>query len=87
MKTLVLFTRQGCHLCDVAHEALERLRPALGFELCVLDLDKEAPPDKREAYDHEVPVIELEGRKVMKYHVDEARLARLLQPTGSGEAW
>ena len=25
-----------------------------------------------------LPVVELEGRKIMKYRVDEARLARLL---------
>jgi len=78
MKRLTLFTRENCHLCDVAHEALERAREAHPFELLVIDLDREAPPDKRTAYDWEVPVVELEGRKIMKYRVDEARLLRLL---------
>ena len=84
MKRLTLFTRQGCHLCDEALEALERMRVARPFELAIVDLDREAPPEKRAAYDHEVPVIELDGRKVVKVRVDEARLARLL---AEGESW
>jgi glutaredoxin len=78
VKRVTLFTREGCHLCDVAHEALERAREASPYELLVIDLDREAPPEKRAAYSFEVPVVELEGRKIMKYRVDEARLLRLL---------
>ena len=78
MRTLTLFTRDGCHLCDVALEELERIRDKLPFSLEIVDLDREAPPEKRALYDWEVPVIELDGRKIMKYHVDEARLVRLL---------
>lgn len=77
MKVLTLFTRDGCHLCDDALATLERLQSALSFRLEIIDLDREASADKRALYDWEVPVIELDGRKIMKYHVDEARLARL----------
>lgn len=78
MPTLTLFSREDCHLCDVAHEALLRLQKELPFDLVVLDLDREAPEDKRAAYDWEVPVVELDGRKIMKFEVDDARLRRLL---------
>jgi glutaredoxin len=77
-RTLTLFTRQNCHLCHVAHAELERVRGAHPFELAIIDLDAEAPSDKKAAYDHEVPVVELDGRKIMKYSIDEARLVRLL---------
>jgi len=79
MKTITLFTRERCHLCDVAKEALERVRLTAPFELCVVDLDHEAPAEKRAAYDWDVPVLELDGRKVMKHRVDETRLLRLIQ--------
>ncbi|MDI1477190.1 glutaredoxin family protein [Polyangium sp. y55x31] len=79
MKTITLYTRVRCHLCDVAEEALERVRLTEPFELVVLDLDREAPAEKRAAYDWDVPVVELDGRKIMKYRVDEARLLRLLR--------
>lgn len=78
MKRLTLFTRERCHLCDTAHAVLERVRARVPFEITVVDLDREADPDKKKAYDWEVPVVELEGRKIMKYRVDEARLLRLL---------
>jgi glutaredoxin len=78
VKQVTLYTRQSCHLCDEALAALERVQKAQPFALSVVDLDQEATPDKRAAYDWEVPVVELGGRKVMKYRVDETRLRRLL---------
>jgi len=80
MRTVVLFTRASCHLCDDALAALERVRARRAFELRIVDLDDGAEPAKRAAYDWEVPVVELDGRKIMKYRVDEARLERLLNP-------
>jgi len=79
MPHVIMFTRKRCSLCDKAHEALERVRAAHPFDLTVVDLDTEAPPEKKAAYDIEVPVVELDGRKIMKYRVDEARLLRLLE--------
>jgi hypothetical protein len=78
MAQITLFSRAECHLCDVAYEVLLRVQREQPFNLVVLDLDREAAPDKRTAYDWEVPVVELDGRKIMKYEVDEARLRRLL---------
>jgi len=77
-RTVTLFTRRSCCLCDEAHAALERVQAAHPFDLTIVDLDTEAPATKRAAYDLEIPVIELEGRKIMKFRVDAERLARLL---------
>jgi glutaredoxin len=78
MRRVDFYTRERCHLCHEALDELRRLREQHPFELRVLDLDREASDAKRAAYDHEVPVIELDGRKIMKYRVDAARLLRLL---------
>lgn len=78
MKTITLYSRLECCLCDDMKEALERVRATHPFELVVVDLDREAPEEKRAAYTYEVPVLELDGRKVMKIRMDEARLVRLL---------
>ena len=75
---ITFYTRERCSLCDKAKAVVDRVRATHDFELEVLDLDKEASPDKLAAYTHEVPVVELDGRKIMKYEVDEARLVRLL---------
>ena len=82
MRTITLFTRKSCHLCEVAREALARVDARLPFALVIVDLDEEASPEKRAAYDWDVPVLELDGRKVMKHRVDEERLLRLLTSAG-----
>ncbi len=84
-RKLTFYTRVDCHLCGDALSAVERVRAQEPCELELLDLDTDAPADKRKAYDWEVPVVELDGRKIMKYTVDEERLLRLLRlpPSGS----
>lgn len=79
MKSVTFYTRENCHLCDEALEAVERVRINEPFELVVVDLDREASLEKKTAYDWDIPVIEIDGRKMMKHRVDEARLLRLLQ--------
>lgn len=78
-RTVTLFTRRSCSLCHKMDEVLARARGKRPFELVVIDLDTEATPDKRAAYDWEVPVLEIDGRKVAKYRIDEARLLRLVE--------
>jgi glutaredoxin len=78
MKTLTFYTRDRCHLCEDALALIERVRADVPFSLAIVDLDREAPAEKRAAYDWDVPVIELDGRKIMKHRVDEVRLRRLL---------
>lgn len=79
MKTITFYTRVDCHLCHDALEIVERARRVEPFDLVVLDLDREASPDKRAAYDWEVPVVELDGVKIAKHRVDEDRLLRRLR--------
>jgi glutaredoxin len=77
-RALTLYTRRTCSLCDKMHAVVDRVRAQREVDLLVLDLDTEAPAEKRAAYDWEVPVLELDGRKVAKYRIEEERLLRLL---------
>jgi glutaredoxin len=79
VKTLTFYTRAGCHLCDEAIAVVERVRRDEPFALRVVDLDRDAPAEKRAAYDWEAPVLEIDGKKIAKYTVDPARLLRLLR--------
>jgi glutaredoxin len=83
MKSVTFYTRNNCHLCDEALEVVERVRTSEPFELVLVDLDRDASLEKKTAYDWDIPVIEIDGRKMMKHRVDEARLLRLLQTTSS----
>lgn len=77
MSTVTLYTRQGCCLCEDAKKALLEARRRAAFELVELDID--ADPALRAAYNDEVPVIAIDGRKAFKYRVDAAELLRRLE--------
>jgi glutaredoxin len=72
MPKVIVYTRQGCHLCDDAVTLLARhgLRPEL--------VDIDADPVLRELYDESVPVVAIDGRERFRGQVNEALLKRLL---------
>jgi len=64
---ITLYTRQGCCLCDQAKRTLQSARRRKPFDLDEIDIDQD--PALRSAYDHEVPVIAINGKKAFKYRV------------------
>jgi glutaredoxin len=85
VRRVTLYTRRGCHLCDDAKAALDRVHARMPFTLEVVDVDGD--PALAEAYGLEVPVVLVDGRKHAKYRLDErAFAARLAAPAADGEA-
>jgi hypothetical protein len=70
--SLVLVTRQGCHLCD---EALDLLR-ALGHEPQLRDVDSD--DGLHDLYDWRVPVVLLDDRVVAEGKISRDQLARVV---------
>jgi len=66
--TLVLVTRQGCHLCD---QALSLLR-GLGHEPELADVD--ADDRLHDLYDWRVPVVLVDGRVVAEGKISRQQL-------------
>lgn len=77
MHRVVLYTRAGCHLCEVAREALERVRAAHPFELVTIDVDTDDALVRDHGY--RVPVVTLDGEEVFETDVDAERLADLVR--------
>jgi glutaredoxin len=73
---VTLYTRVGCHLCDVAKGVLEEVRRERPFDLTTVDVDTDAA--LADLYGGEVPVVLVDGRKAFKYRVDPAALRALL---------
>jgi glutaredoxin len=71
---LTLITRVGCHLCDVAKEALARVAAATGESWREVDVDSD--PDLLDEYSDRVPVVLLDGKEHGYWRVEEARLLR-----------
>ena len=72
MRNLVtVYTRKGCHLCDVAIETLESLQPELQF-----DIEKrfiEGDSALEEKYGEKIPVILIDGQHHDFWRVDPDR--------------
>jgi glutaredoxin len=75
-RTVTLFGRPGCHLCDDARAVLERLQGELAFRLAERDIEADDATFK--AYLERIPVIALDGEELYEFFVDEPDLrARL----------
>ncbi len=77
MKKLTLYSRVGCHLCDVMKEQIEKYAGRYAFTLDVVDIDKDEK--LRAEYDWDVPVLFVDDEKIAKYRLDEAMLLRRLE--------
>ena len=77
---LTVYTRRGCHLCDDMMQALERLRPELGFQLLEVDIDTD--PGLRRRYDTRVPVLAAGEVEICYYFLEEVRLRAHLKSGG-----
>ena len=73
---VVLYSRPGCHLCDVARETILAQRDRLGFEFEEIDI--EADDQLGLEYGIRIPVVEVDGEEAFEITVDAARLARLV---------
>ena len=68
MADLVLFSRQGCCLCEGLEQRLRDLDlHVLGLVLIVVDIDSPSVAAELLArYDLEVPVLQLDGRELAR---------------------
>ena len=73
---VTLYGRAGCHLCDEARAALERVRADVPFALRLIDIERDDELFKR--YLERIPVVCLDGEELFEYHVDEGALRRRL---------
>ena len=76
MPTLTLYGKAGCHLCDDARAAVQRVRLDKSFELREIDVSLD--PVLLRRYGERIPVLELEGEELFEYVVDEAALRERL---------
>jgi len=78
MSNLVtIYSRRGCHLCDVAEATLSELKDELNFEIEIKYIDGSNELEK--LYGHEVPVIHIDGEHHDFYKVDPERFKSSLE--------
>jgi hypothetical protein len=76
MRTVVLYGRDGCCLCDDAREILLRVRARRPFMLEDRDIDQD--DELLRAYLERIPVVSIDGVEQFELFVDESELERRL---------
>ena len=77
MQGLKVYSRQGCHLCELLlEELLPMVRGRLSVEIC--DIDSRS--DWQEKYTARVPVVEYRNGIVCEYRLDRDAILGLLDP-------
>ncbi len=80
---VVLYVREGCHLCDEAREKILSLRASSGgFELREIDIDTD--DDLHARFLERIPVVEVDGRVVAELDIDLAALDAALGERRTG---
>ena len=79
MKSVALYTRKGCHLCDVVKAVLDEERARTPFELVIVDIDESA--SLKADYGTLIPVVFVDNVEVARYRIDREKFrAALEQP-------
>jgi glutaredoxin len=73
----VLYTRQGCHLCEDAWRLLQKERQRYHFILEIVDIDTQGK--LTEQFGDQVPVVTVNGQIRFRGGINPVLLARLLQ--------
>jgi glutaredoxin len=74
---VILYSRPGCHLCDVARDVIlaERDRAGFAFE----EIDIETSDELVKEYGIRIPVVTLDGDERFEIAVDPAEFSRLVR--------
>ena len=75
-RQVVVYSRKGCHLCEIVKETLIKLQRRGGFTWSEVDVDSD--DELRRLFTDEVPVVFIDGRKAFKYRMDEREFLRKL---------
>ncbi len=76
MKRVTLFTKPGCHLCEVVERTIAEVGRSRAFELEIRNiLDDEG--DYRE-YQHDVPVVMVNGKEIARHRMERRKLEAVL---------
>jgi glutaredoxin len=73
---LVLYTRARCGLCDELLAGARPIAGRFGFDIETVDIDRD--PELARRYNTAIPVLELDGTEIARYHLDADALERAL---------
>jgi glutaredoxin len=80
---VTLYTRPGCHLCDLARDTILSLHDTDGgFEMREIDIDTD--DELHALFLERIPVVEVDGNVIAELHLERAALRQALAERGTG---
>ncbi len=76
MNALRVYTRQGCHLCEVL---IEELLPLIEDKLPLELRDIDTNPEWRKRWSTDIPVVEYDGKVVCTHFLDRDAITGILR--------
>jgi len=76
VRHVIVYSRKGCHLCEIVKESLAKLERHANFTWQEVDVDSDEQLHRK--FTDEVPVVFIDGRKAFKYRMDEREFLRKL---------
>ncbi len=77
-RTLTLYGKPGCHLCEEARRVVLEVRAVEPTPFELVEIDISLDPRLNRAYGERIPVLDVDGDEVFEYHVDADELKRRL---------
>jgi glutaredoxin len=77
MKTVTIYSRTGCHLCEVAINQIESVKSKITFDLEIKLIDDN--PELEKAYGEQVPVILIDQQPHDYWRVDVDRFTQAIK--------
>ncbi len=87
---VTLYTKPGCHLCDLAKKEMFSAAEANGFRIALREVNIESDPDAFAKYRNDIPVIFMDGKEAFRHRVERdafvraAREAAVTKEPGDG---
>jgi hypothetical protein len=78
MREVVLYSRDGCCLCDDARVVLERVRDGAPSAFVLTERDIDSDDALHRAYLERIPVVTIDGEEAFELFVSEAELRERL---------
>lgn len=79
-RDVVLYSKPGCHLCEDMHAQLRRALEGTGIAVAERNITQNLDDFVR--YQHDIPVLAIDGREVARHRITEEALASALRVAG-----
>lgn len=79
MREVTIYSRSGCHLCEVAHQTLVELQSLKGLEsFRITEVLIDGDAELTHIYGEQVPVIHIDGKPHDYFKVDPERFLQAI---------